>query len=85
MFRLLMFQKPDSDLEFRYYIVQLIFIYAQMLWLMRDFVGGLAEKFDNDDWSKAISGFGKEVEKEMNEIEQEISKRDAATKKAADS
>ena len=85
MFRLLMFQKPDSDLEFRYYIVQLIFIYAQMLWLMRDFVGGLAEKFDNDDWSKAISGFGKEVEKEMHEIEQEISTRDAAAKKAADS
>ena len=71
-FRLLMFQKPDSELEFRYYIIQLIFIYVQMLWLMRDFVGDQTEKFDKDDWVKKINSFGRAVEKEMNDVEKKI-------------
>lgn len=82
LFRLHMFQKPDSDFEFRYYVIQLIFIYAQMLWLMRDFVGGQAEKFDKEDWVKAIHGFGKAVEKEMIEVEKKINGAHGAKKKA---
>ena len=74
LFRVHMFQKPESDLEFRYYLVQLILVYTRMLWLMRDFVGAQAENFDNSDWANAIRAFGKSVESEKSEIEQKIGK-----------
>jgi hypothetical protein len=80
LFRLLMFQKPDSDLEFRYYVVQLMFIYMQMLWLMRDFVGDLAQDFDKKNWVQAIHTMGKAMEKEMQDIEAKMAKPQAAVK-----
>jgi hypothetical protein len=75
LFRLLMFQKPDTEHEFRYYLVQILFAFAQMLWLFREFVGSLPEKFDKASWINAIRDLGGAIEKEGDKIAEDINKK----------
>lgn len=74
LIRLLMFQKPDTDLEFRYYLVQILSSFAQMLWLFRDFVGALAIGIDKDKWVIAINQTILAIQKESEQIESAMKK-----------
>lgn len=76
LMRLLMFQKPDSDLEFRYYLVQILSSFSQMLWLFRDFVGDVAKGIEKEKWVAVITQTISAIQKESEQIE-------AAMKKAA--
>lgn len=76
LMRLLMFQKPDSDLEFRYYLVQILASFSQMLWLFRDFVGDVAKGIEKEKWVAVIAQTISAIQKESEQIE-------VAMKKAA--
>jgi hypothetical protein len=74
LMRLLMFQKPESDLEFRYYLVQILISFAQMLWLFKDFVGDIAAGIEKDKWIATISQTILAIEKESGQIEAAMKK-----------
>lgn len=68
LMRLLMFQKPDSELEFRYYLVQILVSFAQMLWLFRNFVGDIAAGIEKDKWITTIGQTVLAIQKESEQI-----------------
>lgn len=69
LLRVLMFQKPDSDLEFRYHLVRMLSSFALMLWLFRDFVADLAVGMEKGKWVAAIRDTNLAVQNEAQQIE----------------
>jgi hypothetical protein len=74
LMRLMMFQKPDSDLEFRYYVVQVLASFAQMLWLFGNFVGDLAKGIEKEKWVTVIRQTISAIQKESEQIEAAMKK-----------
>lgn len=72
LIRFFMFQRPDSDLEFRYHLVRMLSSFGQMLWLFRDFVGDLAVGIDKDKWVAAIRQMDLAIQKESEQIKSAI-------------
>jgi|ERR1035438_9395614 hypothetical protein len=57
LFRLNMFQTPDTEQEMRRYMVETFLAFGSMLKVFSSFVGDLAKGLQQDEWAKAIDDF----------------------------
>jgi hypothetical protein len=85
LFKVKMFQAPDTDIELRAYLAQTLLAYTQMAKVFSAFVGGLAVGLDVTAWNVQLEKLEQAFASEGHKIDTQIKAALKTTTKAADS